>query len=86
MLDIGILTGTRISVLKKVKPITYLIALIMPPIQAAGAIILANFIGLSPGGATVFAVLAAGASYNRLSRIYGYQSLYNLSRYFWTGK
>ena len=63
MLDIGILTGTRISVLKKVKPITYLIALIMPPIQAVVAILLANFIGLSPGGATVFAVLAAGASY-----------------------
>lgn len=63
MLDIGILTGRRISELKKVKPITYFIALIMPPVQAVLAILIANFIGLSPGGSTVFAVLAAGASY-----------------------
>ena len=63
MLDIGIITGRRISVLKNVKPVTYLIAIIMPPAQAVIAILIANFIGLSPGGATVFAVLAAGASY-----------------------
>ncbi len=63
MLDIGILTGSRISELKKVKPITFIIAILMPPLQAIMAILIATFIGLSPGGATVFAALAAGASY-----------------------
>lgn len=63
MLDIGILTGSRISDLKSVKPVTLVIAIILPPLQAFMAIILATFIGLSPGGATVFAALAGGASY-----------------------
>lgn len=63
MLDIGILTGTRISELKEVKAVTFLIAILMPPLQGTMAILIATFIGLSPGGATVFAALAAGASY-----------------------
>ena len=63
MLDIGILAGSRIFELKNVKPVTFILAFILPPLQAVMAIILANFIGLSPGGATVFAALAAGASY-----------------------
>ncbi|MFW6035203.1 MAG: sodium-dependent bicarbonate transport family permease [Halothermotrichaceae bacterium] len=63
MLDIGILAGSRISELKNVKPITFIIALLMPPIQGIMAILISTFIGLSSGGATVFAALAAGASY-----------------------
>ena len=63
MLDIGILAGSRIFELKSVKPVTLVLAIILPPLQAFMAIILATFIGLSPGGATVFAALAGGASY-----------------------
>ncbi|WZL73695.1 sodium-dependent bicarbonate transport family permease [Clostridiaceae bacterium 35-E11] len=63
MLDIGLLAGSRIFELKDIKPLTFILAVILPPFQAVMAIILATFIGLSPGGATVFAALAAGASY-----------------------
>lgn len=63
MLDIGLLTGSRLHELKNVKPITFLVAIILPPIHAIIAITLAAFMGLSPGGATIFAALAGGASY-----------------------
>ena len=63
MLDIGLLTGSRLYELKNIKPITFLLAIILPPIHATIAIILATFMGLSPGGATIFAALAGGASY-----------------------
>lgn len=63
MLDIGLLTGSRLYELKNVRPITFLLAIILPPIHATIAIILATFIGLSPGGATILAALASGASY-----------------------
>jgi hypothetical protein len=63
MLDIGLLAGSRIFELKNIKPITFLLAVILPPFHAVMAIIIATVIGLSPGGATVFAALAAGASY-----------------------
>ena len=63
MIDIGLLTGSRLYELKGVKPITFLIAMIMPVIHATIAITLATLIGLSVGGATIFAALAAGASY-----------------------
>ena len=63
MLDIGLLAGSRISELKEVKPVTFLLAILLPVFQAVMTIIITTFIGLSPGGATIFAVLAAGASY-----------------------
>ena len=63
MLDIGLLTGSRLYELKNVRPITFLLAIILPPIHAIIAITIATFIGLSPGGATIFAALAGGASY-----------------------
>lgn len=63
MLDIGLLTGSRLYELKNIKPFTFLLAIILPPIHAIIAITLATLIGLSPGGATIFAALAGGASY-----------------------
>jgi len=63
ILDIGLLAGSRIFELRAVKPITFLLAVLLPPLQAVIAILAAGFIGISPGGATVFAALAAGASY-----------------------
>lgn len=63
MLDIGLLAGSRLFELKNIKPITFLLAVILPPLQALFAIVIATFIGLSPGGATVFAALAGGASF-----------------------
>lgn len=63
MLDIGLLAGSRIFELKHVKLFTLTLAIILPITQAVMAIILGTIIGLSAGGATVLAALAAGASY-----------------------
>lgn len=62
MLDIGIVTGLKLNEIRKVKPTTFSLALILPPIHASIAIVLAGMTGLGPGGATVLATLAAGAS------------------------
>lgn len=62
MLDIGLLTGSRLHEIKHVSPATFLLAFVLPPFQAAIAILTAGLIGLSPGGATLFAALASGAS------------------------
>lgn len=62
MLDIGLLTGSRLHEIKHIRPATFLLAFILPPIHATIAIILAGFVDLSPGGATLFAALASGAS------------------------
>ncbi|WP_028307844.1 sodium-dependent bicarbonate transport family permease [Desulfitibacter alkalitolerans] len=63
MLDVGLIAGSRLSDLRKVDKRVFVVGLMLPPIQGLTAIILAKAIGLSPGGATVFAALAAGASY-----------------------
>lgn len=63
MLDIGLLAGSRLYELKNVRPIAFLLAIILPLIHATIAIILATVFGLSPGGATILAALASGASY-----------------------
>lgn len=63
MLDIGILAGNRLSHLLTVDWKVIIIGLVLPPLHGLFAVVLATVIGLSPGGVTVFAALAAGASY-----------------------
>ncbi|MEW5818328.1 MAG: sodium-dependent bicarbonate transport family permease, partial [Spirochaetota bacterium] len=63
MLDIGIIAGSRLSHLLTVDWKVFAVGLVLPPLHGFVAVVLATVIGLSPGGATVFAALAAGASY-----------------------
>ncbi|WP_243441122.1 sodium-dependent bicarbonate transport family permease [Dethiobacter alkaliphilus] len=63
MLDVGLLAGSRLPGLLAVDKKVFAVGLILPAVHGLIAVILATVIGLSPGGATIFAALAAGASY-----------------------
>jgi hypothetical protein len=63
MLDIGLLAGSRSRELFSVNKWVFAIGLVLPPVHALVAIIIATAAGFSPGGATIFAAMAAGASY-----------------------
>ena len=63
LLAVGLLTGKRLADLAKVGLKVGAFALVMPPLHAAIAIFLAKSAGMSLGGATVLATLAASASY-----------------------
>ncbi|EXJ22982.1 putative sodium-dependent bicarbonate transporter [Alkalibacterium sp. AK22] len=62
MLDIGILTGSRLHEINQIKPVTFFLALVLPPLHAGIALTVAMMVGLGPGGSTVLAALASGAS------------------------
>ena len=63
LLAVGLLTGKRLADLKSVGFKLGAFALIMPPLHAVVALLLAKAAGMSLGGATVLATLAASASY-----------------------
>ena len=63
LVAVGLLTGKRLSDLKSVGYRLGAFALIMPPIHALIAIMLAKAAGMGLGGTTVLATLAASASY-----------------------
>lgn len=63
MLDVGLVAGARLKDLLSVDKKVFIIGLLMPPINGIIGVVVALLIGLSPGGATIFAGLAAGASY-----------------------
>lgn len=63
LLAVGLLTGKRLADLKTVGLKLGAFALIVPPIHAVIAILLAKAAGMSLGGATVLATLGASASY-----------------------
>lgn len=63
LLAVGLLTGKRLADLKSVGFKLGAFALIMPPLHAMFALLLAKAAGMSLGGATVLATLAASASY-----------------------
>jgi hypothetical protein len=63
MLDVGLIAGARLSHLLTVDKKVFIIGLIMPPVHGILGVVAATLIGLSPGGATIFAAIAAGASY-----------------------
>ena len=63
LLSVGLMTGARLADLKSVGFKLALFALLMPPIHAFIGILLAKAAGMSLGGATVLATLAASASY-----------------------
>lgn len=63
MLDVGIIAGSRLSQLLTVDKKVFIIGLLLPPIHGIIGVAVALLIGLSPGGATILAAIAGGASY-----------------------
>lgn len=63
LLDVGILAASRLRELKFVNPLIIPFAIAISVISGVTSVFAATFMGLSPGGAVVFAALAAGASY-----------------------
>jgi len=63
LLEVGLVTGRRLYDLKKVGGFLIGFGIIMPVIHATVGIYLAFICGLSMGGATIFGLLCASASY-----------------------
>lgn len=63
LLEMGLLASRRLAEVKKVGLFLVAFGLIMPMISATMGIAVALLVGLSPGGTTVLATLAASASY-----------------------
>ncbi len=63
MLEMGIVASQRFSDLKKVGIFLLVFAIVMPIISAVLGLLTAKILGLSVGGATVLATMAASSSY-----------------------
>jgi hypothetical protein len=63
LLEMGLIAGARIKEAKRIKKSFVAFAILAPIFQASLGLLLAWSIGMSQGGAIVFAVLAASASY-----------------------
>jgi hypothetical protein len=63
LLEVGLVAGRRLYDLKKVGFFLFAFGIIMPVIHATLGIFLAHWAGLSMGGATIFGLLCASASY-----------------------
>ncbi len=63
MLEMGLLAGARLGDLKKVGPFLLAFGMIMPLVHGALGAWLGSLAGLSVGGATMLAAMAASASY-----------------------
>jgi len=63
LLEMGIVAGTRLSDLRKVGAFLLGFGILMPLVHGVLAVILGRFAGLSVGGCTVLAAMAASASY-----------------------
>lgn len=63
LLEAGLVTGRRLGDLKRVGVFLIVFGILMPFLHALLGLVLAKWSGLSVGGATIFAVLMASASY-----------------------
>lgn len=63
LLEMGILVGRQLRQVRDVGPFLVAFGLVMPPLHALVAILLARLAGLSQGDATLLAVLGASSSY-----------------------
>ena len=63
LLEMGLVASQRLAEVRSVGPFLLVFGLAMPLISAAMAIVVSLLVGLSPGGTTVLATLAASASY-----------------------
>lgn len=63
LLEVGLVAGRRLYDLKKVGLFLFAFGIIMPVVHATVGILLGQWAGLSMGGATIFGLLCASASY-----------------------
>lgn len=63
LLEVGLVAGRRLYDLKKVGFFLFAFGIIMPVVHATVGILLGQWAGLSMGGATIFGLLCASASY-----------------------
>jgi len=63
LLEMGTLVGERLDELKEISLGVWIYSIAAPVVNALAAVALGTLAGLSPGGATVLASLAAGASF-----------------------
>lgn len=63
LLEMGVVAGSRMGDLKKVGPFLLAFGTVVPLLHGALAIVLGSWVGLSVGGSTVLAAMAASASY-----------------------
>jgi len=63
ILEMGILAGQRLNDIKKVGPFLIAFAVLIPTFNGTIGVIIANYLGLSIGGAVMFGVLFASASF-----------------------
>ncbi|MGQ9805862.1 MAG: sodium-dependent bicarbonate transport family permease [Chlorobiales bacterium] len=63
LLEAGLVTGRRLGDLKRVGVFLIVFGILMPLLHAILGLVVAKWSGLSVGGATIFAVLMASASY-----------------------
>lgn len=63
LLDMGLLAGQRLEDVSSLPPVVGVYAIVIPLLNAVLAILVAHAINLSIGSATVFAAMAASASY-----------------------
>lgn len=63
LLEIGLVTGRHLGDLRAAGPRLVIFALLMPMVHALAGVLLAKAAGMSVGGGTVLASLAASASY-----------------------
>jgi hypothetical protein len=63
LLEMGILTGSRLGDLRKVGPFLFAAGVFLPILHGSLGVLLGSWAGLSIGGATVLGTMAASASY-----------------------
>ena len=63
LLEMGLVAGQRLDDLKKVGPFLVAFGIVMPLVHGCIGVLLGKYCGLSLGGTTLMAVLAASASY-----------------------
>jgi hypothetical protein len=63
LLEVGLVAGRRLKDLRKAGVFLLAFSMLFPLINAVLGILLASFIGMSMGGATIFGLLCASASY-----------------------
>lgn len=63
LLEMGILAASRLKELKSVNPLVLPFSFLIALCSGTLAVFAATLLGLSPGGALIFAAMAAGASY-----------------------
>ena len=63
LIEMGVIAGQRLSDIKKAGPFLVVFAILIPTFNGMIGVIIASYIGLSIGGAVMFALLLASASF-----------------------